>query len=74
MTSDCLPSDAGRSPGNLWYLCAGFSGMGFEISPAVGLVMIECCWMAHSVSIRAFHRERFAEGKPIRAEYEYLDD
>jgi len=50
--------------------------MGFKISPAVGLVMSELLLdgQAHSVDIRAFHPGRFVEGKPIRAEYEYVDD
>jgi sarcosine oxidase subunit beta len=58
------------------YLCAGFSGMGFKISPAVGLVMSELILdgRAATVDITAFRPSRFAEGKPIRAEYEYRDD
>jgi len=52
------------------------SGMGSKSSLAVGLVMSELLLDggAHSVDIRAFHRGRFAEGKPIRAEYEYVND
>ena len=58
------------------YVCAGFSGMGFKISPAVGLVMSELLLDGRgtTVDISAFHPGRIAEGKPIRAEYEYQDD
>ena len=76
MTPDCRPM-LGEVPGiSGLHLCAGFSGMGFKISPAVGLVMSELLLdgQAHSVDIRAFHPGRFVEGKPIRAEHEYVDD
>ena len=58
------------------FLCAGFSGMGFKISPAVGLVMSELLLdgSASSVDISAFRPSRFAENSPIKAEYEYVDD
>jgi glycine/D-amino acid oxidase-like deaminating enzyme len=58
------------------YLCAGFSGMGFKISPAIGLVMSELLLdgRATSVDIDAFRPSRFAENSPIKSEFEYLDD
>ena len=58
------------------YLCAGFSGMGFKISPAVGLVMSELLLDGHgkTVDISSFCPGRFAAGKPIKAEFEYKDD
>jgi sarcosine oxidase, subunit beta len=58
------------------YVCAGFSGMGFKISPAIGVVMSELVLdgNAKTVDIRAFRPSRFAEEKPIKAEYEYVDD
>jgi sarcosine oxidase subunit beta len=58
------------------YLCAGFSGMGFKISPAIGLVMSELLLDGRSktVDIRSFCPGRFAAGKPIKAEFEYKDD
>ncbi len=76
MTPDSRPL-LGRIPdvGGL-YVCAGFSGMGFKISPAVGLVMSELLLdgCGKSVDIRSFSPSRFAEGKPIKAEFEYEDD
>lgn len=76
MTPDARPL-LGPVPGvEGLYLCAGFSGMGFKISPAIGLVMSELILdgAATTVDISAFRPTRFAEGKPIRAEFEYKDD
>jgi sarcosine oxidase subunit beta len=58
------------------YVCAGFSGMGFKISPAVGLVMSELLLdgCGKTVDISSFSPIRFEEGKPIKAEFEYKDD
>lgn len=76
MTPDARPL-LGQVPGvEGLYLCAGFSGMGFKISPAIGLVMSELILdgAASTVDISAFRPTRFAEGKPIKAEFEYKDD
>ena len=58
------------------HICAGFSGMGFKISPAIGLVMAELLLdgKATTVDLTPFRPTRFAEGKPIKAEFEYQDD
>ncbi len=58
------------------YVCAGFSGMGFKISPAIGLVMSELLLNGRgkTVDISSFCPGRFAAGKPIKAEFEYKDD
>jgi glycine/D-amino acid oxidase-like deaminating enzyme len=58
------------------HICAGFSGMGFKISPAIGLVMSELLLdgKATTVDLTPFRPTRFSEGKPIRAEFEYKDD
>jgi glycine/D-amino acid oxidase-like deaminating enzyme len=57
------------------YIAAGFSGMGFKISPAIGLVMSELILdgRARTVDISAFRVSRFAEGQPIRPEFEYAE-
>jgi sarcosine oxidase subunit beta len=57
-------------------ICAGFSGMGFKISPAIGLVMSELLLdgRGKTVDISSFCPGRFAAGKPIKAEFEYKDD
>jgi len=76
MTPDSRPL-MGEIPGiRGLYVSAGFSGMGFKISPAIGLVMSELALdgKASSVDISAFRPNRFAENSPIKAEYEYVDD
>ena len=76
MTPDSRPL-LGEIPGvGGLFICAGFSGMGFKISPAIGLVMSELVLdgNAATVDISAFHPNRFAESRPIKAEYEYVDD
>jgi sarcosine oxidase subunit beta len=76
MTPDSRPL-LGEIPGiRGLFVCAGFSGMGFKISPAIGIVMSELVldgrW--RSVDIAPFRPGRFAENSPIQAEYEYVDD
>jgi glycine/D-amino acid oxidase-like deaminating enzyme len=76
MTPDSRPL-LGEIPGiRGLFVCAGFSGMGFKISPAIGLVMSELVLdgKASSVDIGPFRPSRFAENAPIKAEYEYVDD
>ncbi len=76
MTPDSRPL-LGEVPGIAGlHVCAGFSGMGFKISPAIGLVMSELVLdgQGKSVDIHAFRPDRFALRQPIRAEYEYVDD
>jgi sarcosine oxidase subunit beta len=76
MTPDSRPL-LGEIPGvRGLYICAGFSGMGFKISPAIGLVMSELVLDGEgkTVDIRAFRPSRFADHQPIKAEYEYVDD
>jgi sarcosine oxidase subunit beta len=57
------------------HVVAGFSGMGFKIAPAIGLVMSELLLdgRASTVDITAFRVSRFAEGQPIRPEFEYAE-
>ena len=76
MTPDSRPL-LGEIPGVKGLnVCAGFSGMGFKISPAIGLVMSELLLDGRgtSVDISSFRPGRFAEGHPIKAEHEYKDD
>jgi len=76
MTPDSRPL-LGEIPGiGGLFVCAGFSGMGFKISPAIGLVVSELIvdGKATLVDISPFRPSRFAEHSPIKAEYEYIDD
>ena len=76
MTPDSRPLLGGLADAKGLYVCAGFSGMGFKISPAVGLVMSELVLDGEgkSVDLHPFRPQRFAEGQPIKAEFEYVDD
>ena len=58
------------------YVAAGFSGMGFKISPAIGLVMAELILegRATTVEIDAFATDRFALNRPIHADDQYEDE
>ncbi|MGA2697907.1 MAG: FAD-binding oxidoreductase, partial [Terriglobales bacterium] len=67
MTPDSRPL-LGQIPGIMGlYVCAGFSGMGFKISPAIGLVMSELLLdgSGRTLDISAFRPNRFAENQPI---------
>ena len=57
------------------YIGAGFSGTGFKISPAVGVALAELATQgqATTVDITPFSATRFAEGRMLRAQFEYLD-
>ena len=67
----------GRVPGvEGLFLAVGFSGMGFKISPAVGLAMSELLvdGRGKTVDLSIFDPGRFDAGRPIRASYEYADE
>ena len=57
------------------YLCCGFSGTGFKISPAVGACMAELILdgRASTVDISPFRLERFSEGELLSGEHAYKD-
>jgi glycine/D-amino acid oxidase-like deaminating enzyme len=76
MSPDARPLLGELPPARGLFVAAGFSGMGFKISPAVGLVLAEQILdgRATTVDITAFRPTRFAEGQPIRAAHEYADD
>jgi sarcosine oxidase, subunit beta len=57
-------------------LAAGFSGMGFKISPAVGEALAELivAGATSHVDLAAFRPGRFADGEPINPVLAYRDD
>jgi sarcosine oxidase subunit beta len=57
------------------YMACGFSGMGYKISPAVGLTMAELIveGRGKTVDISIFDPARFSAGELIRAPHEYAD-
>ena len=54
-----------------FYLCAGFSGHGFKIGPAIGEVMAEeiIDGAAHSIDITRLNLRRFAQNELLGAAY-----
>jgi len=58
------------------YMAVGFSGTGFKTSPAVGACMAELITegRATTADITPFRFARFAEGRPLRGEWEYVSD
>jgi glycine/D-amino acid oxidase-like deaminating enzyme len=65
-----------RAPGiDGLYIGAGFSGTGFKLSPAIGIALAELALQgkATTVEVAAFRAERFAQGRMLRAQVEYLD-
>jgi sarcosine oxidase subunit beta len=57
-----------------FYLDCGHSGTGFKTAPAVGLCMAELILdgAAKTVDIVSLRPERFAEGKPVRGNYQNI--
>ena len=75
MTPDARPM-LGEVPGRPGLIvAAGFSGMGFKISPAVGEALAELIVSGVSqVDLRPFRPGRFAEGAPISPVLAYSDN
>jgi len=65
----------GPAPVGGLYLCAGFSGHGYKISPAVGTLMAEliCDGRSQDRDIPSddFRLSRYAESKPLRSGHPY---
>jgi sarcosine oxidase subunit beta len=59
--------------GSGFYICAGFSGHGFKLGPAVGLMVTDLLAGTSRPQFDAhlFRLSRFAEGQPVRGQYEY---
>jgi sarcosine oxidase subunit beta len=65
----------GPAPVDGLFLCAGFSGHGYKISPAVGELMADIVLDGRSrhadIAAADFRLERFAEGRPLRSPHPY---
>jgi sarcosine oxidase subunit beta len=64
---DEVPSGSG------FYVCAGFSGHGFKLGPAVGVMVADLLSGASAPEFdpHLFRLSRFAEGQPVCGQYEY---
>jgi len=74
---DCSPDESpiiGKVPEvEGFYLCCGWSGIGFQQSPAIGEVMAELVTEDRTTLIdwSVFRLSRFKEGKPIAGAWDY---
>jgi len=59
--------------GSGFYMCSGFSGHGFKLGPAVGLMVADMLTGQSTAGMdrRLFRLARFAENDPVRGRYEY---
>ncbi len=73
ITPDWHPVIDELIPGSGLFICAGFSGHGFKLGPAVGSMVADMVTgQAKSGLERSLFRlSRFKEGKPVAGRYEY---
>jgi sarcosine oxidase subunit beta len=59
--------------GSGFYICAGFSGHGFKLGPAVGLMMADLVTSRSDPEFdpHLFRFNRYTEADPVRGQYEY---
>jgi glycine/D-amino acid oxidase-like deaminating enzyme len=59
--------------GSGFFVCAGFSGHGFKLGPAVGVMVADLLTGADEPQFptHLFRLGRFAEGDPVKGQYEY---
>lgn len=73
ITPDWHPIVDEAPAGSGCYICAGFSGHGFKLGPAVGLMAADLLTGASQPEFDAhlFRFSRYAENEPVRGQYEY---
>ena len=73
ITPDWHPIVDEVPPGSGFYLCAGFSGHGFKLGPAVGLMAADLLTGETQPTFEPhlFRFGRYAENDPVRGRYEY---
>ncbi len=73
ITPDWHPVIDEALPGSGFYLCAGFSGHGFKLGPAVGRMTADMVLGRETPEMdrRLFRLRRYEEGQPVRGAYEY---
>lgn len=73
ITPDWHPIVDETAEGTGFYVCSGFSGHGFKLGPAVGVMVADLLTGASEPIFdpQLFRLSRFAEGKPVSGQYEY---
>lgn len=73
ITPDWHPVIDELLPGSGFFICSGFSGHGFKLGPAVGVMVADMITGASEPEFDpyVFRLGRFAEGDLVRGQYEY---
>jgi sarcosine oxidase, subunit beta len=73
ITPDWHPIVDQLIPGSGFYICAGFSGHGFKLGPAVGVMAAEMIMGVSEPEFdpHLFRLARYSENAPVRGLYEY---
>ena len=73
ITPDWHPVMDELVPGSGFFICAGFSGHGFKLGPAVGLMAADMVLGQPTSGLdrHLFRLSRYAEDDPVRGRYEY---
>ncbi len=73
ITPDWHPIVDELIPGSGFHICAGFSGHGFKLGPAVGVMVADMLTgeSAPEFDPHPFRLGRYAENDPVRGTYEY---
>ena len=73
ITPDWHPIIDEMIPGSGLYVCSGFSGHGFKLGPAVGLITADMVSGEETPGMNPdlFRISRYDEGKPVRGQYDY---
>jgi sarcosine oxidase subunit beta len=73
ITPDWHPVIDETPTGSGFYTCAGFSGHGFKLGPAVGVMVADMLTKESEPAFdpHLFRLGRYAEGDPVRGQYEY---
>ena len=73
ITPDWHPIVDEAPHGSGHYLCAGFSGHGFKLGPAVGVMVADMLTgeLKSEFDPSLFRLDRFRENDPVRGQYEY---
>ncbi len=73
ITPDWHPVIDELLPGSGFYICSGFSGHGFKLGPAVGVMVADMITGVSEPEFdpHIFRLGRFAEGDLVRGQYEY---
>lgn len=73
ITPDWHPIIDEAVPGSGFFICAGFSGHGFKLGPAVGVMAADLLTRSTTPTFdpALFRLSRYAENQPVSGQYEY---